>query len=214
MQEKIYLDHAATTPLDRRVLEEMTPYLTDIFGNADSPHAFGRKAMNGVDLARDRVAELIGAKKNEVYFTSGGTESDNWAILGAARANRTPTRDKSVVCMIEHHAVLSAVERLEKEGFPIVKIPVNDGGRVELNTLKDLVDEHTLLVILMSANNETGVKQSIQEAGKIAHEHGALFFTDAVQLAPYERINVKELDADLLSFSAHKFYGPKGAGAL
>lgn len=214
METPIYLDHASTTPLDKRVLEKMTPYLTEIFGNADSPHAIGRKAMSAVDLARDKIAELINARKNEVYFTSGGTESDNWAMLGGARAKKAEGKRKVVLSAIEHHAVLSSAERLENEGFEVVYLPVNEGGRVALNALESAITPDTALVCLMSANNETGVLQPIDEACEIAHKNGALFFTDAVQSAPYIPLDMQKCKADILSFSAHKFYGPKGVGAL
>ncbi|MBQ7924223.1 MAG: cysteine desulfurase [Clostridia bacterium] len=214
MEERIYFDYAATTPLDKRVLDKMTPYLTDCFGNADSPHAYGRKAMGAVDEARSIVARLIHANENEIYFTSGGTEADNWALIGGARAKRKEGRDEIVLSAIEHHAVLSAAERLEKEGFAVRYLPVNAGGMVEIGEIEKAVSDKTAIVALMAANNETGVLQPIAYAEKIAHKHGALFFTDAVQYAPYKKIDVKEMNADMLAFSGHKFYGPKGVGVL
>lgn len=212
--KRIYFDHAATTPLDEEVLQKMLPYFRGEFGNADSPHAIGRRAMNAVDEARDTVASLIGAKPNEVYFTSGGTESDNWATFGGAYAQRQKGRTRIVVSAIEHHAVHAAAEKLQSEGFEVVWLPVNEGGRVETSALASAIDDNTGLVALMTANNETGVLQPISAAAKLAHEHGALFFTDAVQAAPYMPIDVKAWDVDMLSFSAHKFYGPKGCGVL
>ena len=214
MEQRIYFDNAATTPLDSEVLQKMLPYFTDVFGNADSPHAVGRKAMNAVDCARDEIAALINAKKNEVYFTSGGTEADNWAILGGARAKRAQGKTQIVISAVEHHAVLSAAQQLEKEGFTVDYLPVNEGGRVALNDMERLISDRTALVCLMAANNETGVLQPIAEAEKLAHTYGALFFTDAVQAAPYMPLDVKKINADMLSFSAHKFYGPKGIGVL
>ena len=214
MEGKIYLDHAATTPLDEEVLQKMLPYFTEIYGNADSPHGIGRKAMNAVDSARDTVAEWIGAKANEVYFTSGGTEADNWALRGGAYAQKSKGKTGVVLSSIEHHAVLETAKELEKEGFSVTYLPVNDGGRVALNDLVAAVDENTGIVAIMMANNETGVVHPIKEMAALAHKKGALFFTDAVQAAPYMPLNVKDLGIDMLCFSAHKFYGPKGCGVL
>lgn len=213
--ERIYLDHAATTPLDCEALSAMTPYFTEVFGNADSPHFFGRKAMAAVDRARDRLAELLGASPEELYFTCGGTEADNWAIKGLARAAKKKGKNRVLISAIEHHAVLESAKSLKEEGFSVGLLPVNEGGMVETNALREALDEDVGLVAVMWANNETGALQEIETLSRIAKQSGALFFTDAVQAAPYLSVDLKRLpNIDALSLSAHKFYGPKGAGAL
>lgn len=214
MERRIYLDHAATTPLDSEVFEKMKPFYTEVFGNADSLHSFGRAGQNAVDGARDKIAELIGAKPSEIYFTSGGTESDNWAMLGGAHAMKKKGRTHILVSSIEHHAVLSAAERLEKDGFEVEYLPVDAGGRVEVAEVEKRLRKDTALVAVMAANNETGAIQPIKEICALAKENGALFFTDCVQYAPYYKISVAELGADMISLSSHKFYGPKGCGVL
>lgn len=214
-QERIYLDHAASTPLDSEVLQIMLPYFSETFGNANSQHYFGRKAMAALDTARGTIARLIGAKDGEVFFTSGGTEADNLAVFGAARAQKKRGRNKIFISSAEHHAVIEPAEKLAaEEDFETCLIPIDRHGKIDLEYLRNNVDEHTALVAVMYASNELGTIEPVKEAAEIAHAHGAIFLTDAVQAAPYVRLNVREIGADLLSFSAHKFYGPKGTGVL
>ncbi len=213
MKTPIYFDHAATTPLDKRVLEKMLPYFSDIFGNANSQHMFGRDAVKAVDEARDLIAKLINAKPNEVYFTSGGTEADNWALRGTARA----LKDKGkhlIISSIEHAAMLTTAKELEKEGFSVSLIDVDKDGVVDLEHLRSLIREDTIFIGCMMANNEIGTVQPIKEIVKIAKERGILCFTDAVQAAGAMKLDVKDLGVDMMSFSGHKFYGPKGIGVL
>jgi cysteine desulfurase len=210
----IYLDFHATTPVDPRVLDAMLPYFTEHFGNAASrTHAYGWKADSAVETARRQVAGLLGASAKDIVFTSGATESNNLAVKGAAHALRS--RGNHIVTVVtEHKAVLDSCKRLEAEGFEITRLGVQRDGRVDLDQLRDAVTDRTVLVSVMAANNEIGVLQPIAEIGTIAHERGALMHSDAVQAVGKVPFNVADLPIDLASITAHKFYGPKGVGAL
>lgn len=208
-----YFDHAATTPVDPRVLQKMLPYFTENFGNPNSQHACGRRAAAAVDEARDTVAALIGAKPSEIYFTSGGTESDNWALRGAAHANAERGKHL-IVSAVEHPAMISTARELQKEGFEVTFAAVDEFGKVDLQKLKDSIRPDTTFIGVMTANNEIGTIQPIAEISALARERGITFFTDAVQAAGALKLNVKEPAVDMLSFSGHKFYGPKGVGVL
>ncbi len=209
----IYLDHNATTPVHPDVLAAMLPYFTEKFGNASSIHASGREAKAALEDARARVAELLGCKPSEIYFTSGGTESDNFAIKGTAFANRA--KGKHVITSpIEHHAVSRSCEFLEKEGFEVTYLPVDGEGLVDPDELRRAIRPDTTLVTIMHANNETGIIQDLSELIKVAHESDVYFHTDAVQSTGKIPYKISDLGCDLLSISAHKLYGPKGVGLL
>ncbi|MDR1989423.1 MAG: IscS subfamily cysteine desulfurase [Acidobacteriaceae bacterium] len=210
----IYMDYHATTPVDPRVVQEMLPYFTEHFGNAASRnHPFGWEAEEAVDAARKQVADLIGANAKEIVFTSGATESDNLAIKGVAEMYREKG-NHIITCVTEHKAVIDTCKRLEKEGYRVTYLPVQKDGLVNLDDLRAAICDKTILISIMTANNETGVVQPLAEIGAIAKEKGILFHTDAVQAVGKIPFNVNDMKVDLVSMSAHKMYGPKGVGAL
>ena len=212
--KRVYLDYAATSPLDGRALAAMMPYLTDEFGNADSVHSFGRRAADAVDTARRRIASAIGAARQEIYFTSGGTEANNWAVKGVAHALGRTGKKRVITTAIEHPSVLAAARSLERYGFDVAILPVSAGGVLGIETLRGALGADTALVSVMTANNEAGTVQPVRELAALAHEYGALFHTDAVQAAGHADVDVSASGVDLMTVSAHKFGGPKGAGFL
>jgi cysteine desulfurase len=214
MKLPIYMDYHATTPVDPRVLEAMTPYFTQHFGNAASRnHAFGWEAEEAVETARKQVADLVGANPKEIIFTSGATESNNLAIKGVAEMYREKG-NHVITCVTEHKAVIDTCKKLEKQGARVTYLPVQKDGRISLDDLRAAISDKTILISIMTANNEIGVLQPVAEIGAIAKEKGILFHTDAVQAAGKVPFDVMQVKADLVSMSAHKMYGPKGVGAL
>ena len=210
---RIYLDHAATTPVKPEVLDAMMPYFTQSFGNPSSIYQVAQINKKAIDDARETIAKHLGANTNEIFFTSGGTEADNWAIKGIVEANKNKG-NHIITTKIEHHAVLHTCEYLEKQGFEVTYLDVNEEGVIDLEALKAAIKDTTILISIMYANNEVGTIMPIKEIRAIAKEHGIAFHTDAVQAIGQVRIDVKEQNIDALSLSGHKIYGPKGIGVL
>ncbi|MBT7360181.1 MAG: cysteine desulfurase [Thaumarchaeota archaeon] len=210
----IYLDHHATTPLDKRVLDEMMPYFTEKFGNASSlDHSFGYDASVAVEEAREKIANAIGARHDEIVFTSGATESDNIALLGTMQ-KYADRGNHLITCVTEHKAILDTAKHLESLGKKVTYLPVNEFGEIDLKELEDAITDDTVMISIMMANNEIGTIQDVKAIGKIAHRHDVIFHTDAAQTVGHIPVNVEKMSIDLMSFSAHKMYGPKGVGAL
>lgn len=213
MDKKIYLDNASTTYVSSEVLNEMMPCFNTIYGNSNSLHSFGRDAQAMVDRARDKISKAINSKSDEIYFTSGGTEANNWAIKGLAMANKSKGKH-IIVSKIEHDSVLESCKQLEKEGFEVTYLNCNSEGLVSVAELLHYIRNDTILVSIMTVNNEVGTIQSIKSLASVAHDKGAIFHTDAVQAIGHVKIDVKDMGIDAMTMSAHKIHGPKGVGAL
>lgn len=208
-----YFDNAATTPVRPEVAKEIIPYFTESYGNPSSIYKIAQKNKNAVEKGREQVANAIGATPNEIYFTAGGSEADNWAIKGIAESYANKGKHIITSC-IEHHAVLHTCEYLETKGYEVTYLPVDEYGMINIEDLRNAIRKDTILITIMFANNEIGTIQPISEIGQIAHENGIIFHTDAVQAVGHIEIDVKSMNIDMLSMSGHKFYGPKGIGAL
>ena len=212
-KKRVYVDHSATTPVRREVLDAMIPYFTENFGNASTVYAEGRETKKAISLAREQVAKAIGASVQEIFFTGSGTESDNWAIRGVAHANKAKG-NHIITTAVEHHAVLHTCQALEKEGFEVTYLPVDEFGMVTAEDVRKAIKDTTILVTIMTANNEIGTIMPIEEIGKVTKDAGVIFHTDAVQAIGMMDIDVNKMNIDILSMTGHKFYGPKGSGAL
>lgn len=210
----IYLDNAGTTKVSDKVFKAMEPFFKEVYGNASSLHSLGQLAKEHLECAREKVAKCINADKDEIYFTSGGSESDNWAIASIAKYGVLKNKKHIITSQIEHHAVLHALDELKKQGFEITYLPVYENGIIKTEDLKNAIKKDTVAVTIMFANNEIGTIQPVKEIGEICHQNGVIFHTDAVQAIGHIPVDVKEMNIDMLSMSGHKFHSPKGVGAL